>query len=622
MAVAVASHPTAAAVTISAPSRGQYDVLLPASYGLPPLEPSEDGRFLRVGAAPPAGHPAATAVAAGDGIAAVNGMSVASASEALSALAAANAAGGLVLVRFASAMAWAAAEATADDEAGGGGGGGSRAQSVHSRTATLRGEREGRAASQGSQGGRAATGGAAAVAAPAQSSGGPTEPAAAAAAADGGGGGGGSGPLQPPPVAAPAPPPLLLPDGRLPPPSPSKRGAPPAPASPSRVGALSSREAMATRLAEAERVLRGCERLEAEAARTAAAKAGEAQQAASRAAAAADAAEEAAAVEAAAQGAAVSAAIEVEAAAEEAKLDGAGSVAELAAHQAAVTELTAAENAAADASIAKERAMEAAVAAAVAAHAIEEQSAQAFLAHTRARNETEYARLQLSQLRPPAGGGSGGGGSGGGGGGGSGPLDPGATSFPALSFDAGALQEIRAAGPLLPPSQIPTAVAAVFASLAAAPEAEAELGARLMAAVQRRAEAEAERAELRVTAASLRRYVPIEGSDELMVQLRLEVSRRQQVEAEFRHVKSRVDDIAQRIGRLRDTPLAPRLHPAEYRWRARGATVLPPGPSMDLALEQMSQSVHSLSEKLMVPPPGAEAPTVERPAQPARRDLG
>ena len=143
-----------------------------------------------------------------------------------------------------------------------------------------------------------------------------------------------------------------------------------------------------------------------------------------------------------------------------------------------------------------------------------------------------------------------------------------------------------------------------------------------MAAVQRRAEAEAERAELRVTAASLRRYVPIEGSDELMAQLRLEVSRRQQVEAEFRHVKSRVDDIAQRIGRLRDTPLAPRLHPAEYRWRARGATVLPPGPSMDLALEQMSQSVHSLSEKLMVPPPGAAAPTVERPAQPARRDLG
>ena len=128
---------------------------------------------------------------------------------------------------------------------------------------------------------------------------------------------------------------------------------------------------------------------------------------------------------------------------------------------------------------------------------------------------------------------------------------------------------------------------------------------RLRAAVQRREEAEAEREQLRRTAAELRRYVPLESSDELMVKLRLEVSRRQQVEAEFRHVKSRLDDIADRIGRLRDAPPARRPNPAEYRWRARGANVLPPGPSMELALNQMTQSVQSLSEKLL-PPKTAE----------------
>ena len=140
----------------------------------------------------------------------------------------------------------------------------------------------------------------------------------------------------------------------------------------------------------------------------------------------------------------------------------------------------------------------------------------------------------------------------------------------------------------------------------AAPEAEAELDARLRSAADRRQRAETEREQLRATAAQLRRYVPVEGHDDLVRQLRLEVSRRQQVEAEFRHVKSRLDDIAERIGRLQDAPAPKPLAPAEYRWRARGAKVLPPGEKMDQALDEITRSAHSLTEKLPARPAALE----------------
>ena len=119
--------------------------------------------------------------------------------------------------------------------------------------------------------------------------------------------------------------------------------------------------------------------------------------------------------------------------------------------------------------------------------------------------------------------------------------------LPPKQFDERALAEIEATGTLLPPTQLPAAVAAVHASLKASPAAEAALESALIAASQRRAEATAVRDALLTEVTPLRRFLPNTGSDEVLTQLRAEASRRQELELEVRAVRGRVEEIAQRV---------------------------------------------------------------------------
>ncbi|KOO26526.1 hypothetical protein Ctob_003641 [Chrysochromulina tobinii] len=110
---------------------------------------------------------------------------------------------------------------------------------------------------------------------------------------------------------------------------------------------------------------------------------------------------------------------------------------------------------------------------------------------------------------------------------------------------AGVLKAIEGAGPLLSAAQLPGAVAAVFASLRAANESGvAALEARLEAARQRRAASEAERDALHARVAPLRSLVPSVSTDELLARLQVEVTKRQQLEAEFRVIKGHIEELA------------------------------------------------------------------------------
>ena len=91
----------------------------------------------------------------------------------------------------------------------------------------------------------------------------------------------------------------------------------------------------------------------------------------------------------------------------------------------------------------------------------------------------------------------------------------------------------------------------------------------LLAAKARRAEAEAEAEALRAEVAPLRRFVPTElASDELLAQLRVETSKRRQLEAEFRVVKGRLDEISARVRQRRLQPTQPPPKQPLLRWRA------------------------------------------------------
>ena len=136
------------------------------------------------------------------------------------------------------------------------------------------------------------------------------------------------------------------------------------------------------------------------------------------------------------------------------------------------------------------------------------------------------------------------------------------------------------------------------------PEAEAALHVALAAAQQRRAEAQKERDGLLAQVEPLRALVPSQSADELLVQLRTESVRRQELDAEFALVKGRISELAVRIGRLRQPPYArPAMRPAELRWRAGqlGETYVPPA-EMKAALEYVGRSAAALSQTLHVPP--------------------
>ena len=193
-----------------------------------------------------------------------------------------------------------------------------------------------------------------------------------------------------------------------------------------------------------------------------------------------------------------------------------------------------------------------------------------------------------------------------GGGGGGGAVSAGAPGLPPLSFDAAALAQIERRGTLLPGPQLPAAVAAVYASLAAAPEAEAALEAEYQAAIRRREEAEAERDMMLKRVVPLRRFVPTASTDEMLADLRNETSKRQQLEAEFRSIKGRIEEVAHRIGRMQDHAAdaaaqhAGPLKPVHYRWMAGVRPVIPPGAAMQATVEEIGRTAAALHQKLSI----------------------
>ena len=216
--------------------------------------------------------------------------------------------------------------------------------------------------------------------------------------------------------------------------------------------------------------------------------------------------------------------------------------------------------------------MDAAVAAAVESHAVDEAAAAAHLAVHRAKSAVASAKSYLNLVTAkdahlPEGtsddaptGGLGGVTAGG--------------RLPKVAFDSSALQAIEAAGPLLTAAQLPSAVAAVFASLRAACESgELALDAQLAAAKAERMAAEAQRNELASLVEPYRKLVPRCSSDDLHSKLQLEVSKRQQLDAEFRLVKDRVEEISTRAphGPAREPmlPLRPRPPPSPHAHGAR-----------------------------------------------------
>ena len=264
--------------------------------------------------------------------------------------------------------------------------------------------------------------------------------------------------------------------------------------------------------------------------------------------------------------------------------------------------------------------MDAAVASAVAAHGLEEVAAVAFLAATRAQHAVEEAQQRLAKAQrrvaeeaPSLDGGGGAtataaAGEGGG--------------LPALPFDALALGEIERRGDYLPAPQLPTAVAAVYASLLNAPDAELRLQAEYEEAIKRREEAELERDLMLKRVVPLRRFVPNESTEELVRQLRTETARRQQLDAEFRAIKGRIEEVADRIGRMQSAveagsadPTAANpamggaLKPVHYRWMAGSQPVIPPGASMLATVDEIGRTAAALHQKLSV---GGAAGAVEQ----------
>ena len=404
-------------------------------------------------------------------------------------------------------------------------------------------------------------------------------------------------------------------DGALhaPPPPPSLTASAAAAASAEGAGPARGRSATPLRgppsaaLVAAQAQLEECVAAQADAEKAAEARSAKAMQAAERAAAAASAAEDAAAVDAELTGAAVNAALLTEAAQVDASLAEEGSVVEAAAAQAASAELDAAEAAATEATLAKERAMEAAVAAAVAAHAVEEASARAYVAATRAAAETGAARERVESLRraqaeaeEAAGRDAAARGAGDG------------SALPPRRFDAAALEHVRAAGPPLPSSQLPTAVAAVYASLCAVPEGEIALEARLAAARERRAAAEAQRDRILTEATPLRRFVPTSPSEEMHAQLRVESGRRHQLDAELQLIKMRLEAIAGRVSKLlQPPPRRPAPPPKPYWVRDRDLRAFEPRAPMPLSSVEavatdLGVTAAALADRL-APPGGAAA---------------
>ena len=349
----------------------------------------------------------------------------------------------------------------------------------------------------------------------------------------------------------------------------------------------------ADELSAAREARAAAEAAEVDATHDAQEKAMDAASAQERAGALADAAEEAAAVVATAEAGALDAALLRESAAAQAELADAGSIEDAAAEQAAATELAAAEDAAADAASAKEVAVDAAVAAAVSAHAAEEASASAYLTASRAHAATsaarqrvehlEHAYQQQQQQQQRA------------------DDDRNSRELRAARFDEDALAEISAAGRgLLPAAQLPHAVAAVFASLAATPASEAALEARLLAAHERRAAAERERDELLREVEPLRELVPTTTLDDLLDEHAREKAKRKQIDAEVAVVKGRLTDIAERMARLKQPAFTRAgLKPAEKLWRAQqqGTLYVPPAVLHDV-VEQMSSTAAALVSSL------------------------
>jgi hypothetical protein len=258
--------------------------------------------------------------------------------------------------------------------------------------------------------------------------------------------------------------------------------------------------------------------------------------------------------------------------------------------------------------------MDEAVSAAVKAHAAEETSAAAFLAASRAHAETVAARARRDELLNAVNAREHGafeaalaaeakavGGAGGAGGGAAGDV------LPPKRFDAGVLAQIAKAGALLPASQLPTAVAAVYASLAAAPAAEEELVRALEAARARRAEAESERDAVLAEVAPLRALVPQSSAEELLTQIRNERGRRAQLDAELTVVKGRLSEISDRVGRLQQARYrqGPALTPAEMRWRAKGQNYVRPA-ELPGVVADVGRAAAEISRYLSAPPQADE----------------
>jgi hypothetical protein len=315
-------------------------------------------------------------------------------------------------------------------------------------------------------------------------------------------------------------------------------------------------------------------------------------------------AEEAAAVEAAAQEAVVTAALMYDAAVADAQLaEEPAGVAEAAAIKAAASEQKSAEVAAAEAASSRERCMQAAVQAAVQAHGLEQHVAEAQLSAQRARGRLKDTEAQLERLRHQkqqqqqqqqqqqreAFDGAG------------------CLRLTPLPFDPAALKAVEEAGPLLPAAQLPGAVAAVLASLRAANESGvAALEARLEAARQRRVASEAERDAMHARVAPLRSLVPTVSTDELLARLQVEVSKRQQLEVEFRVIKGHIEEVGSRLAhvhqqqqqRQKQQQQLLQVKPVQQRYlSALGAGPLPKlAEAQLLAPVQMEAAVNALGK--------------------------
>ena len=358
----------------------------------------------------------------------------------------------------------------------------------------------------------------------------------------------------------------------------------------------------------------------------------------------AHAAEAAAADEAVTMEAAVMASVEREAALAEASLDPAGvsSSGNAGLARVAAAEVGVAEEAATDASIRKAAAVEKAVAAAVRARALEEDAAAAHIAVQRARAVVQDTAAALEHAKSVAEPGRRGEAA-------LSPAVPAAPAAPAAptapldatalrsgstyaptaevskegsplnvlpprSFDSAALDAIEQTGQLLPAAALPGAVAAVFASLRAAHgSGAAAIQARIDAAKERRVAAEVERDALLEQVKALRAFAPTLPPEELAANLELEVSKRKQLQGEFRLVKSHIEDIAARMASIqshhqqRPAPIPQKPMPPVLRNRGweRGPTaaareLTPSG--MEAAVVDIGKTAASLSGKFAARP--------------------